>query len=155
MGSTDRLAYRVARRSDDRPPDPVRPSPAPGPHRPRNPSDPGRAGRSACCTCPTPVDLGRGAMRSRGGRGLAAAALIVVSAGCGGSPAGGGADAGTADVGIELSYVGGPSPRAEGVARTLASSAPPGSVVDRPADTWLRITVAGPGFEPIVCQLPR
>lgn len=86
---------------------------------------------------------------ARGARALAAA-LALVSIGCGGS--GGAGGGGPAAVGIELSYLGAPSPRAEGFARTLAATS---KVPDMPSDTWLRLAVAGTGFEPIVCQFPR
>lgn len=94
----------------------------------------------------------RGVVRraARGARRLAAFLLAVASAACGSAS---GAGDGAAGVGVDLSYTGAPSPRAEGFARTLAASST--TMPDPPSDTWLRLTVSGAGFGPIVCQFPR
>lgn len=95
-------------------------------------------------------------VRRRASRGLTAIMLALVCTGCSGSSSGPGDGPDTAEVGIELSYAGGPSPRAEGLARTLAASSPASAgVLEPPSNTWLRLTVSGPGFEPIVCEFPR
>lgn len=96
--------------------------------------------------------------RTYGALAIAAGVVVaVVLAGCGGSSSGatGGGD-GSAGIGIDLAYEGAATPRAEGFARTLAASTSSSDPAPRPpTDTWLRVTITGPGFSTIVCQFPR
>ncbi len=81
----------------------------------------------------------------------------LAGAGCGGSQ-GDPASGTPAGVGVELVYADAGSPRATGLARTLTAtdhSRARTSVADLPDETWLRLTVEGPDFAPIVCQFPK
>ncbi|HWP34117.1 MAG TPA: hypothetical protein VNM66_00830 [Thermodesulfobacteriota bacterium] len=98
----------------------------------------------------------RPSITSRGA--LAGLALAVLTAGCGGAGAGGSGGEGEPALGVELVYAGEATPRAAGLARTLAAadaSQPAPPVADPSSQTWLRVIVEGPDFAPVVCEFPK
>lgn len=89
--------------------------------------------------------------------GAGVALALALGACSGASGAGTAGTEGPTSLGVELAYADGATPRAEGFARALAASDTPAapSVAPAPDGTWLRLTVSGPGFAPIVCEFPR